>query len=84
MKRNNPTKLTWEEENPSSYLFDGKAFNKLRRTIKKIKEERLRRKLKTFRLGRNKCQWKLPVEYAESNGVVAVEGRESKAKRKGK
>ena len=84
MKRNNPTKLTWEEENPSSYLFDGKAFNKLKRTIRKIKEERLRRKIKVKGFKKNKCQWKLPVEYAESNGVVAVEGRESKAKRKGK
>ena len=34
-----PTDLTWEEKNPSSYLFNNKALVKLRKTLKKIKKE---------------------------------------------
>ena len=34
-----PTDLTWEERNPSSYLFDVEILAKLQRTIEKARKE---------------------------------------------
>ena len=39
-----PTDLTWEEKNPSCYLFNNNAFIKLKKTIEKIKKERMEKK----------------------------------------
>lgn len=50
----------------------------------RVEQLRLRRKIKVGELKKNKCQWKLPIEYAEMSGVVAVGRKESKARREEK
>lgn len=35
-----PTDLTWEEQNPSSYLFDVESLTKLEQAIEKYKKEK--------------------------------------------
>lgn len=38
-KKLNRINLTWEEQNPFSYLMDDKALNKLRKAIEKVRKE---------------------------------------------
>lgn len=33
-----PTDLTWEEQNPSSYLFNGEVLTKLQQAIERAKK----------------------------------------------
>lgn len=63
--------------------FDKSDVGALDRLIE-IADKRVRENKKVGELKKNKCQWKLPVEYKESSGVVVVGRRESKAKREEK
>lgn len=81
MKNKYPTRLTWEEENPSGYrsfLFDSKAFRNLRRTIKKIKDKRIvDNNRKAGGLRKNRARRKLPAEYKGTGGRAVAERRGS-------
>lgn len=44
-----PTDLTWEEQNPFSYLLDAKVFTELKEVIKQAKKESKKQaKIPTF------------------------------------
>ena len=39
-----PTELTWDEQNPSSYLFNSEVYFELRKTIEREKEKKNEKK----------------------------------------